>query len=415
MKHVKLISILLAVVLLVSIVSAIPVFAASASATLTGPSTVRAGDTITLTFAVNGSNLYGVEGALSYDSNQVSLSSVTQKISSKWSLSTNGDKFSAYDTQMTAPINKNTTLFTATFKVKSTVKTGAKITISVKNIAATDGSNDINVSTASYSKTVAAPKSNDATLKSMTVSNATISPAFDTNTTKYTASVDFSVSKLNVTATATDSKAKVAISGNDLKVGSNTVKVTVTAENGSKKEYTITVTRAQDPNYVASNNANLKEITINQGILSPAFKADQTEYVVYLPYEVTKFNASGTTADSKASAAATGDVALEVGENKVTVVATAEDGSKKEYHITVMRMPQLGAEEGPQDPGTTQEPSATDEPTATPDATEAPEATQTPDNQQTTKESGIPMWIWIVLLVVAFGAGFGIGMLLKKK
>ena len=415
MKHVKLISILLAMVLFIGLASAVPVFAASASATLTGPSTVRAGDTITLTFAVNGSGLYGVEGALSYDSSQVTLSSVSQKISSKWSLSTNGDKFTAYDTQMSAPISKSTSLFTATFKVKSSVKTGANITISVKNIVATDGSNSINASTASYSKTVAAPKSTDATLKAMTVSNATISPAFDTNTTKYTASVDFSVSKLNVTATATDSKAKVAISGNDLKVGSNTVKVTVTAENGSKKEYTITVTRAQDPNYVASNNANLKEITINQGILSPAFKADQTEYVVYLPYEVTKFNASGTTADSKASAAATGDVALEVGENKVTVVATAEDGSKKEYHITVMRMPQLGAEEGPQDPGTTQEPSATDEPTATPDATEAPEATQTPDNQQPTQESGIPMWIWIVLLVVAFGAGFGIGMLLKKK
>lgn len=417
MKHVKLASILLAFMLLFSFVSAVPVFAAT-SASLTGPSTVRAGDTITLTFAVNGSKLYGVEGALSYDSNQVTLSSVSQKISSKWSLSTSGNKFTAYDTQMTAPISKSTNLFTATFKVKASVATGTKITISVKDIVATDGSNSINVSTASYSKTIAAPKSTVNTLESLTVSNAEISPAFSTNTTSYTASVDFGVSKLNITAKATDSKAKVSISGNDLKVGTNTVKITVTAESGAKKEYSIKVTRAQDPNYVASNNAELKGITVSQGILSPAFDADKTDYIVYLPYEVTTFNANGTASDSKASAAATGDVALEVGENKATIVVTAEDGTKKEYNITIMRMQELGAEEGPQDPGTTEEPGTTDEPTPTPEET-APATTapaETDDaGQQVDQNNGMSSWIWIILLVVAFGLGLGVGLLLKKK
>lgn len=404
----KLSALLLAIMVMITIfaTTTIPVSAANASLAFSS-STLRAGDTVSVTLNVSLSDALTVNGSFSYSSN-LTLKSIT---ASTGTLDQNGNNI--FVDLGNSAVSGNKKIVVAKFTVSKSAKVGDKVEVKFSgNYSNLNG--DYAVS-ASKSTNIAAPQSTVNTLKSMTVSNATISPAFDTNTTKYTASVDFSVSKLNITATPTDSKAKVAISGNDLKVGSNTVKVTVTAENGSKKEYTITVTRAQDPNYVASSNANLKEITINQGILSPAFKADQTEYVVYLPYEVTTFNASGATADSKASAAATGDVALEVGENKVTVVATAEDGSKKEYHITVMRMPQLGAEEGPQDPGTTQEPSATDEPTATPDATEAPDVTQTPDNQQTTQESGIPMWIWIVLLVVAFGAGFGIGMLLKKK
>ena len=47
----------------------------AAGATLTGPGTVRAGDTITLSFNISDSGKYGVEGTLSYDSNVVSLSS----------------------------------------------------------------------------------------------------------------------------------------------------------------------------------------------------------------------------------------------------------------------------------------------------------------------------------------------------
>lgn len=421
MKHVKLASVLLVLTLLFSVISATPVFAAN-TASLTGPSTVRAGDTITLTFTANGSNIVGLEGEFSYDSNQVTLSSFKQKIGSAWTVSNNGNKFSGYDIQQNSPINKSTAVFTATFKVKSNVATGTKITISVKDVILTDVNAGTNVGTKSYTATIAAPKSTDATLKSLTVKNATISPAFSKDTTKYTASVDYSVSKLDISAVANDSKADVSVSGNSLKVGSNTVKVTVTAENGDTKTYSITVTRAQDPNYVPSNNADLKSISVSQGILSPAFKADQTEYIVYLPYEVTKFNANGAVSDSKASVAGSGDVALEVGENKATVTVTAEDGSKKEYNITVMRMQQLGADVPIATP--TQEPTptpdattpTTEAPTTTAPATKAPTATNAGGSDQSTEDHNcLPVGIWIVLLIVAFALGLGTGILVMKK
>ena len=407
----KLSALLLAIMVMITIFATTTIPVSAANATLAfSSSTLRAGDTVSVTLNVSLSDALTVNGSFSYSSN-LTLKSIT---ASTGTLDQNGNNI--FVDLGNSAVSGNKKIVVAKFTVSKSAKVGDKVEVKFSgNYSNLNG--DYAVS-ASKSTNIAAPQSTVNTLKSMTVSNATISPAFDTNTTKYTASVDFSVSKLNVTATAADSKAKVAISGADLKVGSNTVKVTVTAENGSKKEYTITVTRAQDPNYVASNNANLKEITINQGILSPAFKADQTEYVVYLPYEVTKFNASGTTADSKARAAATGDVALEVGENKVTVVATAEDGSKKEYHITVMRMPQLGAEDEPQDPGTTQEPSVTDEPTATPEettpATTAPVATDDV-GQQVENNSGVPVWMIIVVALVCLAIGSGIGFAIGKK
>ena len=53
----------------------------AASASLTGPSTVRAGDTITLKLNISDNGKYGLEGSLSYDSSQVTLSDISCNVS----------------------------------------------------------------------------------------------------------------------------------------------------------------------------------------------------------------------------------------------------------------------------------------------------------------------------------------------
>lgn len=407
MKKISVLILAIMMMLTVFTATTLPVSAANASLSFSS-STLRAGDTVSVTLNVTLSNALTVNGSFSYSSN-LTLKSIT---ASTGTLDTNGNNI--FVDLGNSALSGNKKIVVAKFTVSNSVKEGDTISVSFSgNYSNLDG--DYAVS-GSKSATVAAPLSTVNTLKSLTVSNATISPAFSTNTTSYTASVDYSVSKLDITATATDSKAKVSISGNSLKVGSNTVKVTVTAESGATKTYSITVTRAQDPNYVASSNADLKGITVSQGILSPAFDAEKTDYIVYLPYEVTTFSAAGSVSDSKASVAATGDVTLEVGENKATVVVTAEDGTKKEYNITIMRMQELGAEATPD---ITQSPDVTDEPTPTPTetapATTAPAATDDGAGQQAAQNSGMPIWIWILLLVVAFGLGLGVGMILRKK
>lgn len=97
----------------------------------------------------------------------------------------------------------------------------------------------------SYNMTVSdASKSDNANLKSLSLSNGSLSPSFSASRTSYTATVANSVTQCKVYATASDSGAKVSVSGDSsLKVGKNTRTVTVTAPSGAQKTYTITITR----------------------------------------------------------------------------------------------------------------------------------------------------------------------------
>jgi hypothetical protein len=89
------------------------------------------------------------------------------------------------------------------------------------------------------------PKSGNNNLKSLSIDPGSLTPAFSAGQVSYTAQLSAEVSKLTVSAVPEDSKAAVAVSGNDvLKEGENTINVVVTAENGAKKTYTITATRA---------------------------------------------------------------------------------------------------------------------------------------------------------------------------
>ena len=137
-----------------------------------------------------------------------------------------------------------------------------------------------------------------------------------------------------------DSGADVYVSGNDLSVGSNTVTVSVEAEDGTMKYYTIEVTRQQDPNYKAGTDATLDKLKVSSGRLSPAFSPDVTDYVVYVPFEVTEFTVSGEAHDSKAIGVTEHTVTLTEGSNELSVVCTAEDGTTtKTYTVHVCRMP----------------------------------------------------------------------------
>ncbi|WP_051217394.1 cadherin-like beta sandwich domain-containing protein, partial [Paenibacillus assamensis] len=134
--------------------------------------------------------------------------------------------------------------------------------------------------TKTYTVTVTRAQSSNADLSSLTLSEGTLSPAFATGTTSYTASVANNVASLDATATVADSKATVTINGASvasgsvtrvsLNVGSNPITVVVTAEDGTPKTYTVTVTRAK------SSNADLSSLMLSAGTLSPAFASGTT-------------------------------------------------------------------------------------------------------------------------------------------
>lgn len=105
---------------------------------------------------------------------------------------------------------------------------GASVSVAVENSAA-----------------AADDKSKDNTLASLTISEGTLSPEFQSKVTEYQAKVGDQVTSLAVSAQPNDAKASViSVSGADkLKTGVNKVQIVVQAENGVKKTYTIQVTR----------------------------------------------------------------------------------------------------------------------------------------------------------------------------
>jgi hypothetical protein len=333
--------------------------AASGSASLTGPGTVRAGDTITVNYIVKGTNIEGAQGEIKYDPGQLSLpdpvKNVVQKVGAPWRFEFNDSpgtiKFLAIDENLSKPINSTVTLFAITFKVNSNLAPGSGISITTRNNKISDGSLDTDMRAPSYSKSIAVPLSTNNFLSSMRISDGTLSPSFDKNTTSYSVSVPFTVSKLNVTAAPEDSKSKVSVSSPTLKAGGTTsVVVTVTAENGAKKTYTISVKREQDPNYKPSANNFLSGISVSPGILSPVFKKDVTAYVVWLPYEVDKITVTGNPEDGKASTSVSGGSNLVPGQdNTVEIVCTAENGDKKVYTVIAKRAASLTGDNAPAD------------------------------------------------------------------
>lgn len=127
---------------------------------------------------------------------------------------------------------------------------GSSTSVTVKNEAAGSNGNAGNGSssgTGSNNNTGSntAALSADNSLKALTISPGTLSPAFKGSTTKYTAAVDNSVTSIAVSATPVNEKATVeSVTGNtNLAVGANVVKIVVKAENGTTATYKITVTR----------------------------------------------------------------------------------------------------------------------------------------------------------------------------
>lgn len=86
----------------------------------------------------------------------------------------------------------------------------------------------------------------DASLADIRIAGASLVPSFSKNIYEYSTVVESDVNRLVISADPSDESALVSVTGNDkLVFGLNTVKITVTAENGTKLEYEIFVTKKE--------------------------------------------------------------------------------------------------------------------------------------------------------------------------
>lgn len=237
-------------------------------------------------------------------------------------------------------INGNFNIGTINFKVTSLYDGGtSSITIDQISFYDEDG---IEESITKVNKSIRIASNNN-DLSSLSLSNGNIYPTFNKDTVSYSTQINAN----NVTIIARASSNKATISGDigtkNLNYGNNNFNIIVTSESGNKKTYTISIVRPNNNNNDntpviednKSNNNYLSNITLSTGNIN--FNKEILEYNVIVLYEVKDLDITAVPEDSKSKVEISGNKELKVGTNKITILVTAEDGSKREYIINVDR------------------------------------------------------------------------------
>lgn len=382
MKFKKILSLTLAALLVSACFVFTPAYATSASLSASSTS-VTVGDTVTISFSISGSQLGGAQGTFTF-SNTGIISSPRLSKGNNWTWDSSGNSFSAFGDS----VSGSTTVATVSF----TAQSAGTVTVGITGVEVTDNYDSVHPSASSVTITIKdkpkpepepdpepdpAPNSRpsggnnskpsesnnnqtsgsspntsassgqtsdpdastDATLASLQISNAELSPAFRPDVLTYTAIAADDAEALDIKATPNDGNAKVSVSGNHMTEGETAeISILVTAESGDTKTYTIRATRAQNAASLSGNN-RLASLEVDTGSLSPAFDPDTLSYVVWLPYETEQITVTAEAEDEKALAPTVeGDGSLEENEdNHIKVTCTAENGDVRIYNIIAKR------------------------------------------------------------------------------
>jgi len=195
-------------------------------------------------------------------------------------------------------------------------------------------------------------KDNNNFLKDIKVSEGTLSPSFDKNQSYYRVEVDSTIDKITLEAIASSNKATITCNGKkvstlkdlELHEGDNTVIITVTAEDGTTRDYTVVIHKKPKENDQKDNNNFLKDIKVSEGTLSPSFDKNQSYYKVEVDSNIDKITLEAIASSNKATITCNGkkvstlkDLNLNYGDNTVVITVTAEDGSTRDYVVTINR------------------------------------------------------------------------------
>ena len=191
----------------------------------------------------------------------------------------------------------------------------------------------------SYLTTEKPEESNNKNLKSLTISgDYELTPKFDKDVTEYTLNVGSDINSIDIKANAEDSSAKVEITGNDkLLAGENTIKIKVTAEDGTVRTYKINVTKGETTS--VSSGVELSELYINGYNLTPEFTSGIYEYKLDIADpSITSLNVNAKSNNENAVIEIAGNDELKLGENIITILLKAKDGEEEKivtYQIVV--------------------------------------------------------------------------------
>ncbi len=218
----------------------------AASISILGAGEYEVGKSFSVTINFNADDiLYAVEGDINYNSSVLRLNSVSGA-----DHTTSNGKIKIVDDGFSASSPKKASSYTLNF----TAIAAGNSNISVSMLGGGDATS---TASGAVSVKVITPKpSSNANLSSIKLSNGSLSPAFNPNTTNYSATVKYSVDSITISGAVADGGASYTGGGTfGLEVGENRYTLTVTAADGTKKSYTINIKRMSEQETLEAEQA----------------------------------------------------------------------------------------------------------------------------------------------------------------
>ncbi len=273
--------------------------------------------------------------------------------------------FSPATTSYTASVSNaissiDVTAMTSNPNATLTINNGAATSNQAKNISLHVGMNSIpiivtaqdGVTTGTYGLIITRAGSSVTTVNNITISSGTLKPAFNQNTTGYTASVPNATSSVILTPTLGDAGETIVVKVNGntvsttadpatipLAPGANTITTVITAGNGtSMGTYTIVIARAH------STDNNLSSLVFSGSTLSPVFNPATLTYTATTAISAVTLTA--TAEDPEATLNINGRIpasgspvpfTLTAASSNITVAVKAGNGAVKNYKLNIIK------------------------------------------------------------------------------
>ena len=162
---------------------------------------------------------------------------------------------------------------------------------------------------------------------------------FDKDKTEYNIEVPNEVKEIEIYAKAINSNAQITGTGMiTLEEGLNELEVEVIAVDGTKKTYTLKVTRkeTEKTEEIIQEKLGLKTLSIVGLRLSPSFKVDTYQYTTKLDMDISSLEIKAKANTENATVEIVGNENLEQGENVITVLVKDEETEESAtYQIVV--------------------------------------------------------------------------------
>ncbi len=283
-------------VMLCSSAFMINAFAAGTTTVAFSDNSPKVGDKVTIIVKLNaGEAVYSVDGTVTFNTSVLKYVSGASSASGgtlRFVDSFAGEKTISYNVVFSVIAEGTSNIaFSAKYVGESLAMTsavGSSANLVVKSKAPVTSVTPPQTSSKPVSsKPVVTQKSSNANLLSLSVNGMALTPKFSKDVTEYSLTLENSFEKVKISAQAESGKASVGGLGEvSLKVGENPCEVIVTAEDGTKKTYSIKIKRATVEESVALNplvtviDGKMHHIvpTLDDTPVPAGFKAGKTYY-----------------------------------------------------------------------------------------------------------------------------------------